>query len=101
MGFSDKNWVGIGLNWVRFHFLKKAKLVKSSMFERGFAFFELGSFSHFCVFCQRDAGPNFLTTDGHRHRSPSPRLRRDGGFAPVRGEDGHGRSFITRDFNRA
>jgi hypothetical protein len=32
MGFSDKNWVGIGLKWVRFHFLKKAKLVKSSMF---------------------------------------------------------------------
>ena len=48
--FSDTNWVGIGLNWVRFHFLKKSKLEKSSMFNGGFAFFELGSFSHFCVF---------------------------------------------------
>ena len=47
MGFSDKNWVGIGLNWVRFHFLKKSKLEKSSMFNGGFAFFELGSFSRF------------------------------------------------------
>jgi hypothetical protein len=49
-----KNWVGIGLKWVRFHFLKKSKLVKSSMFNGGFAFFELGSFSRFCVFNQRD-----------------------------------------------
>jgi hypothetical protein len=57
VGFSDKNWVGIGLNWVRFHFLKKSKLVKSSMFEREFAFSELGSFSRFCVFNQRDTGP--------------------------------------------
>ena len=56
--FSDKNWVGIGLNWVCFHFLKKSKLVKSSMFERLFTFFELGSFSRFCVFNQRDAGPH-------------------------------------------
>ncbi|MGA2868241.1 MAG: hypothetical protein ABSF34_03650 [Verrucomicrobiota bacterium] len=40
----------IGLNWVRFHFLKKAKLVISSMFTDGFAFFELGSFSHFSYF---------------------------------------------------
>jgi hypothetical protein len=36
---------------------------------------------------------------------PSPRLRRDRGFeglgfALVRGDDGHDRSFITRDFNR-
>jgi hypothetical protein len=45
--FSDKNRVQIGLKWVRFHFLKKAKLVKSSMFNGGFAFFELGSFSRF------------------------------------------------------
>jgi hypothetical protein len=37
----------IGLNWVRFHFLKKSKLEKSSMFKRGFAFFKLGSFSRF------------------------------------------------------
>ena len=44
--FSDQN----GLNWVRFHFLKKSKLEKSSMFSGGFAFFELGSFSRFCVF---------------------------------------------------
>ena len=50
IGFSDKNWVEIGLNWVRFHFLKKSKLVKSSMFNGGFAFFELGSFSRFYVF---------------------------------------------------
>ena len=42
--------IKIGLNWVRFHFLKKSKLVKSSMFNGGFAFFELGSFSRFCVF---------------------------------------------------
>ena len=54
--FSDKNWVGIGLNWVRFHFSKKSKLVKSLMFNGGFAFFELGSFSRFC---QRDAGPHY------------------------------------------
>ena len=50
MGFSDTNWVGIGLNWVRFHFLKKSKLVKSLMFNGGFAFFELGSFSRFSYF---------------------------------------------------
>jgi hypothetical protein len=54
IGFSDKKWVQIGLNWVRFQFLKKSKLAKSSMFNGGFAFFELGSFSLFCVFCQRD-----------------------------------------------
>ena len=24
--FSDKNWVQIGLNWVRFHFLKTVKI---------------------------------------------------------------------------
>ena len=47
MGFSDTNWVGIGLNWVRFHFLKKPKLAKASMFTGVFAFFELGSFSRF------------------------------------------------------
>ena len=40
----------IGLNWVRFHFLKKSKLVKSSMSNGGFAFFELGSFSRFHFF---------------------------------------------------
>jgi len=59
MGFSDKKWVQIGLKWVRFHFSKKSKLVESSMFNGGFAFFELGSFSRFCVFRQRDAGPNW------------------------------------------
>ena len=48
--FSDINWVQFGLNWVRFHFLKKSKLVKSSIFNGGFAFFELGSFNRFCVF---------------------------------------------------
>ena len=58
-----------GLNWIRFHFLEKSKLVKSSMFTIGFAFFELGSFSRFCVFNQRDAGPHFLTTDGHGRRT--------------------------------
>jgi hypothetical protein len=50
MGFGDNNWVGFGLNWVRFHFFKKLQLVKPSMFERGFTFFELGSFSRFYVF---------------------------------------------------
>ena len=54
MSFSDTNWVQIGLKWVRFHFLKKSKLEKSSIFNGGFAFFELGSFSRFCVFNQRD-----------------------------------------------
>jgi hypothetical protein len=53
------------------------------MFNEGFAFFELGSFSRFCVFNQRDAGPHFLTTVGHRgkrhreapvHPSPHPTL---------------------------
>jgi hypothetical protein len=43
-------WVKIGLNWVRFQFLKKAKSGKQPMFTDGFAFFELGSFSRFCVF---------------------------------------------------
>jgi hypothetical protein len=43
-------WVKIGLNWVRFQFLKKAKTLNSPMFTSGFAFFELGSFSRFCVF---------------------------------------------------
>ena len=57
IGFSDKNWVGIGLKWVRFHFFKKSKLVESSMFERGFAFFELGSFSRFCVFLNHGWAP--------------------------------------------
>jgi hypothetical protein len=52
--FSGTNWVGIGLNWVRFHFLKKSKLMKSSMFNGGLAFIELGSFSRFRVFNQRD-----------------------------------------------
>src|ERR1700728_1453369 len=97
ISFSDKNWVGIGLNWVRFHFLKKSKLVKSSMFNGGFAFFELGSFSRFCVFKKRR-----LAT-GTDPPSPIPLrqgfggqgLRRDRGFAPVRGDDGHDRSFIT------
>ena len=59
MGFSDKNWVGIGLNWVRFHFLKKSKLVKSSMFERGFAFFELGSFSRLSYFLATGKAADF------------------------------------------
>ena len=38
--FSDKNWVQIGLKWVRFHFLKKSKLEKSSMFIWQFAFLD-------------------------------------------------------------
>ena len=42
--------IQIGLKWVRFHFLKKSKLVKSSIFNGGFAFYELGSFSRFYVF---------------------------------------------------
>ena len=68
MGFSDKNWVGIGLNWVRFHFLKKSKLVKSSMFNGVFAFFELGSFSRFCIFKKGAVG--------HRHRGGVMRANR-------------------------
>jgi hypothetical protein len=40
----------LGLNWVRFHFFKKPKLAKSSIFNGGFAFFELGSFSRFSYF---------------------------------------------------
>ena len=68
MGFSDKNWVGIGLNWVRFHFLKKSKWVKSSMFNGGFAFFELGSFSRFCIFKKGAVG--------HRHRGGVMRANR-------------------------
>jgi hypothetical protein len=40
----------LGWNWVRFHFLKKPKLAKQSMFNGGFAFFELGSFSRFSYF---------------------------------------------------
>ena len=63
MGFSDKNWLGIGLNWVCFRFLKKSKSVKSSMFNGGFAFFELGSFSGFFVFKK-----GRLTTETQRHR---------------------------------
>ena len=63
MGFSDKNWVGIGLNWVRFRFLKKSKLVKSSMFEKGFAFFELGSFSRFYVFWRSEKHLTSVTLD--------------------------------------
>ena len=50
MSFGDINWVQFGLKWVRFHFLKKTKLVISSMFSGEFSFFELGSFSRFCVF---------------------------------------------------
>jgi hypothetical protein len=46
--------IKIGLNWVRFQFLKKAKNGKYPMFTDGFAFFELGSFSRFRVFNQRD-----------------------------------------------
>ena len=48
--------IKIGLKWVRFHFLKKAKLVKSSMFNGGFAFFELGSFSRFYFFLKGAVG---------------------------------------------
>jgi hypothetical protein len=59
MGFSDKNWVGIGLDWVRFHFLKKSKLVKSSMFKRRFTFIELGSFSRFVFLTSVTLDPIF------------------------------------------
>ena len=53
MGFSDKNWVGIGLNWVRFHFLKKAKMGNSPMFIRRFIFSNWVRLVVF-VFFQRD-----------------------------------------------
>ena len=85
IGFSDKNWVGIGLKWVRFHFLKKSKLVKSSMFNGGFAFFELGSFSRFCVFKKRRLATG---TD-----PPSPRLRRTGATAGQGLRPGEGRRW--------
>jgi hypothetical protein len=70
MGFSDKNRARIGSNWVRFHFLKKLKLVKSSMFNGGFTFFELGSFSRFCVFKKW-----WLATEAQRHRGVPIPLR--------------------------
>ena len=38
------------------------------MFNGGFAFFELGSFSRFHVFCQRDAGPH----EGNEERREAP-----------------------------
>jgi hypothetical protein len=57
MGISDTNWVQIGLKWVRFHFSKKSKSVKPSMFNGGFTFFELGSFSRFCVFSSMTMDP--------------------------------------------
>ena len=74
----------------------------------GGAVFKLGSFGNFGGFNQRDAGPNFLTTVGHRSRSHRSPLRRssfamaseDRGFAPARGDDGHDRSFITHDLKR-
>ena len=62
-------------------------------------FLKLGSFGNFDVFNQRDAGPNFLTTVGHRRRSSFAKASEDRGFALVRGNDGHDRSFITREFN--
>ena len=100
MGFSDTNWVGFGLNWVRFHFLKKSKFVKSSMFTRRFAFFELGSFSRFCVLTIVTLDPIFLTTDGHKHRGGVMRANRTARFAPARGDDNNNCIFITCDFNR-
>jgi hypothetical protein len=58
----------------------------------GGAVFKLGSFGNFHVFKKGAIG--------HRGADPpSPGLRRDRGFAPVRGDDGNDRSFITRDFN--
>jgi len=83
----------LGSNWVRFHFLKKSKLVKSARFNGGFAFFELGSFRRFCVFkkgrlatgtegcnaCQLGTAtrrPSHLVHGGVAD-PPSPRLRRD------------------------
>ena len=36
---------------------------------------------------------------GHRRRSSFAKASEDRGFAPARGDDGHDRSFITRDFN--
>ena len=64
----------------------------------GGAVFKLGSFGNFDVFKKGAVG--------HRGADPpSPGPRRDMGFgglafAPARGDDGHDRSFITRDFNR-
>ena len=64
VGFSDKNWLGIGLNWVCFRFLTKSKLVKSSMFNGGLVFFELGSFSRFCVFSKGRMATEHRGTEG-------------------------------------
>jgi hypothetical protein len=57
-------WVKIGLNWVRFQFLKKAKMENSPMFINGFAFFELGSFSRFCVFTRGGWPQRHRDTEG-------------------------------------
>jgi hypothetical protein len=51
-------------------------------------FFKLGSFGNFGVFNQRDAGPNFLTTVGHRSAfagPPSRGLRCDTGYGATWG----------------
>jgi hypothetical protein len=64
----------------------------------GGAVFKLGSFGNFGVFNQRDAGPHFLTTDGHGRRATEgcnacqlgtatrrPSHLVDGDFSPRRG----------------
>jgi hypothetical protein len=79
----------------------------------GGAVFKLGSFGNFGVFNQRDAGPHFLTTDGHGRRATEWVMRANWGrrhavlpiwfigiFRRGGGGDGHDRSFITRDFKR-
>jgi hypothetical protein len=111
--------IQIGLNWVRFHFLKKSKLVKSSMFNRGLAFFELGSFSRFHVFNQHIAGSLFLNTEGNegnevktgteikirkvgkqeRMKTSNSKPQAPSAQTPTVADDVIN-LFITRDFNR-
>ena len=64
-------------------------LVHGEFFDGNIAdrvFFLIGAKRH-----QRDAGPNW---------GEMKDIGRVVRFTPVRGDDGHDRSFITRDFNR-
>ena len=97
IGFSDKNWVGIGLKWVR--------LVISPFVWSGH---------------QRDAGPLFLNTEGNKGnegktgteikirkagkqekmKTSNSKPQTPGAQTPtVAGDDGNDLLFITRDFN--
>jgi hypothetical protein len=56
----------------------------------GDAVFKLGSFGNFSVLKKGGGWPQIPLRQGFEGL----------GFAPARGDDGHDRSFITRDFNR-